>query len=506
MDDGQTTPPGDAGQSAPRVGLILGAVAVTLLFASLGQTIVTTALPTMVADLGGLDHITWVVTAYLLASTIGAPLSGKLGDLYGRKRVMQTQILIFMAGSVIAGLAGSMGVLVAARAIQGFGAGGLIVVSMAVVADVLPPRERGRAQALLGAAFGVSTVVGPLVGGFLVEAASWHWIFFVNLPIGVVAFVVLGIVLERTATEGEKRIDALGAALLATILATLVMISNLGGSVFPWASAQILGLIALALGATMAFVAVERRAAEPILPMSLFRSNAFLVMNGVGLMVGCAMFGTITFVPLFLQIAKGVSPATSGLFLVPMMGGLILSSALAGRTMDRTGRYKWLPIASTAVLAGALASLSTLSGDTPLWAVATALVGVGIGLGPVFSVGVAAIQNAVPVSMLGVGTASANMFRLIGGAIGTAAFGGLFSAGLAQNLAGQMPEGSGTGMGSVSAAAVARMPAEVQTRVIAGVSDALHPIFWAAAAIAVIACLVATRLHEQPIASTVPAE
>ena len=482
-----------------RVGLILGAVAVTLLFASLGQTIVTTAMPIMVADLGGLDHITWVVTAYLLASTIGAPLSGKLGDLYGRKRVMQAQILVFIAGSVVAALAGSMGVLIAGRAIQGFGAGGLIVVSMAVVADVLPPRERGKAQAVLGAAFGVSTVVGPLVGGFLVEAVGWHWIFLVNLPIGILAFVVLGFVLQNRPSAGDKTIDALGAALLAAALSVIVLISNLGGSVYAWSSPQMLGLIALAVASLAGFVAVERRAKEPILPLSLFRNNAFLVMNGVGLMVGTAMFGTITFVPLFLQIAKGVSPMVSGLFLVPMMGGLILSSALAGRAMDRTGRYKWLPVGSTALLAAALVALSQLSPDTPLWAMATALAGVGLGLGPVFSVGVAAIQNAVPLSMLGVGTASANMFRLIGGSIGTAAFGGLFSAGLAQNLMGSLPEGSGSGFGSISASAVARMPADTQARVVEGVANALHPVFYVATAIAVLASLVATQLREAPI-------
>ncbi|MEY8841012.1 MDR family MFS transporter, partial [Cribrihabitans sp. XS_ASV171] len=431
--------------------IALAAVAVTLLFASLGQTIVTTAIPTMVADLGGMEHMTWVITAYLLASTIGAPVAGKLGDLFGRKLVVQIGIFVFLAGATLAGLAQSMGVLIAGRTIQGLGGGGLIVVSMAVVADVLPARHRGQAQGLLGAVFGVSTVIGPLIGGFLVEALNWHWIFFANFPVGLLALVVLHAALPNVKREAPVKLDLAGASLLATILSVAVLVSNLGGSVLPWDSVELLGLAGLGLAALAGFVMVERRAEEPVLPLMLFRNNTFLVVNTVGFMVGVAMFGTITFMPLYLQVVQGVSPAVSGLFLTPMMAGLIASSAGAGRVMSRTGRYKWMPVLSTALLALAMLSLSTLSAGSSLWHVGLSMVFVGLGLGPVFSIGVTAIQNDIPGHMLGVGTASANMFRLIGGSIGTAAFGALFSANLARNLAGDLPVAAGNGIGSISA-------------------------------------------------------
>ena len=486
-------------ESAPtaRTGLVLVAVGATLLFASLGQTIVSTAMPVMVAELGGVDHITWVITAYLLASTIGAPVSGKLGDLYGRKAVIQGGILVFVAGAVICGMAQSMGMLIAGRAVQGLGGGGLIVVSMAVVADVLPPRDRGKAQGLLGAVFGVSTVIGPLIGGFLVEALSWHWIFFANLPVGLFAFLVLGAALETPVRGARKALDFAGAGLLATILSVAVLGSNLGGTVLPWGSAQFLGLVALGIAAFLGFVLVERRAEEPILPLGLFRNNTFLVVNSVGFMVGVAMFGTITFIPLYLQVVQGVSPAVSGLFLTPMMAGLIASSTGAGLIMARTGRYKLMPVISTALLAVAMMMLSTITEGTSLWVVASAMVFVGLGLGPVFSIGVAAIQNAVPREMLGVGTASANMFRLIGGSVGTAAFGALFGSGLSENLAGVLPgEGS---IRSIGADTVVSLPPEAAAQVQHGFAMALHPIFWIAAAVALAACVISMRLRELPL-------
>ncbi|MBF9034075.1 MFS transporter [Rhodobacterales bacterium HKCCE2091] len=493
-----------ASDHAVPVRLVLGAVSLTLLFASLGQTIVSPALPTIVAELGGLDHITWAITAYLLASTVGAPISGKLGDLYGRKVVLQGAILIFLVGAALCGLAGTMGMLIAGRAVQGGAAGAIIVLSMAVVADVLPPRERGRAQGLLGAAFGVSTVIGPLLGGFLVEALSWHWIFLVNVPVGIVAFAVLAAALKRPPAGGRKSIDYLGAALLAAFLAAAVLLSNFGGTVLPWTGPGAWALAALVAVSLIGFVLVEKRAEEPVLPLSLFRVNAFLVVNAMGFLVGVALFSTVTFIPLFLQTAKALSPTASGLFLLPMMGGLILSSALAGQVMTRTGRYRWMPIASTALLAVSLLGMSRVGADTPLWLIALALAGVGTGLGPVFSIGVAAIQNAVPMHMLGVGTASANMFRLIGGSLGTALFGALFSAGLARRLDGVLPAGTEGGLGSMSPAVVAGLPPDIQHRVIEGISASLHPLFAIAAVGAAIACLVGTRLKETPLATTLP--
>ncbi|MBN9677765.1 MDR family MFS transporter [Salipiger bermudensis] len=502
IDQGATDmPPSPASAEPVPIKLVLSAVAATLLFASLGQTIVSTALPVMVADLGGMDKITWVMTAYLLASTIGAPVAGKLGDLYGRKPVLQWGIGVFILGAVICGTATSMGMVIAGRIIQGAGGGGLIVTCMALVGDLLPARERGKAQAVLGAAFGISTVIGPLLGGFLVQNLSWHWIFFVNFPVGALAFIVLGIALPRRSDRSRKSVDYAGGALLATLLASLVLISNTGGTVFAWASPQVLALGIIALSALALFIRVERRAAEPILPMSLFANNTFVVMNAVGILVGMAMFGTITFLPFFLQVVKGISPTSSGLFLVPMMGGLLSASILSGRYMARTGRYKFLPVASTALLSLSLLSMTTLSVESPLWVIALSMVGIGLGLGPVFAIGVAAIQNAIPVSMLGVGTASANMFRLIGGAVGTAAFGALFSTQLARSLEGEVPGMGDGGVRSIGADMVQALPHDAQVLVMESISQALHPVFWIAAGAALLACLASLMLRELPLSS-----
>ncbi|AUC54144.1 EmrB/QacA family drug resistance transporter [Sagittula sp. P11] len=482
------------------VRLVLGAVAATLLFASLGQTIVSTALPIMVADLGGMDHLTWVITAYLLASTIAAPLAGKLGDMYGRKLVLQSGIIVFTIGAVICGVAMNMGMVIAGRSVQGLGAGTLIVTSMATVGDLLPPRQRGMAQGMMGAAFGVSTVIGPLLGGFIVQHWSWHWIFFVNLPVGLLAFVILGMALPRRDDLTKRKVDYLGAALLASLLAAIVLLPNAAQSAGGWGSPAVLALAAIGVLTMAGFVLAETRAEEPILPMSLFRNNTFVVVNTVGFLVGMGMFGTITFLPLFLQVVKGVSPTGSGLFLVPMMGGLIFASTMAGRIMSKTGRYRLMPAISTGVLALAMVVLTTVGTDSPLWLIGGTMVLVGLGLGPVFSVGVAAIQNAVPNSLMGVGTASANMFRLIGGALGTAAFGALFSAGLARNLAGQVPGAGEGGLRSIGAEMVQSLPPEVQARVMDGFSAALHPVFWVAAAAAALACVMSMMLKELPLA------
>ncbi|MGR3593611.1 MAG: MDR family MFS transporter [Limimaricola soesokkakensis] len=477
--------------------LAIWAVAVTLFVASTGQTIVSTALPVITADLGGLNRMTWVVTAYLLASTIGAPIFGKLGDLFGRKAVMQAGLGVFTLGALICGVAPSMEVLIAGRAVQGLGGGGLIVVAMAVVADLLPPRERSQVQGALGGVFGLSTVVGPLVGGFLVQSLGWHWIFFANLPVVAVAWVVLQSALRGRAPGARPRIDVAGAALLTATLSGLVLVTSMGGTALGWSEPAMLALIGATLASLMGFLFVESRAVEPILPLSLFRLNAVAVVNAAGLLVGMAMFGTITFLPLYLQVVQGVSPVLSGMFLLPMMGGLIGASMVSGRVMGRTGRYKALPVASTALLALAMLGLSRLGPDTPLWQVLALMTATGLGIGPMMSVGVAAIQNAVPRSMLGVGTASANMFRLIGGSLGTSIFGAVFGAGLAQNLAGRV---EGAGLGTISRDSVMALDPQLRESVLAGFAAALDPIFLLAAGIATLAFVVTLLLREVPLA------
>jgi EmrB/QacA subfamily drug resistance transporter len=488
---------GEAGQSGGQedadrpIRVILLAVASVIFLASLGQTSVSTAMPVIAADLDGVEHITWLITAYLMASTIAAPIAGKLGDIYGRKRVLEVGILIFVAGSLLGGLAQSMAAVSAGRAVQGLGAGALIVVSMAVVGDVLPARERGKAQGMVAGMFGISTVIGPLIGGFLVDKLNWHWIFFVNLPVGIAALAVLSASLPGGARGQRRAVDYGGAAALAILLAAVVLIVNLGGITLPWLSAGMAALAAIAVIGLAGFVRAERRAADPVLPLSLFGNRNFVVVNSAGLLVGIAMFGTITFTPIYLQVVQGVSPTASGLLMVAMMAGLISASIGSGQVMSRTGRYRLLPILSTLVLTGGMLLLSTLSTETPLWQVVLYLLIVGLGIGPVLSIGVAAVQNSIPVSLLGVGTASVNMFRMIGGAVGTAALGALFAAGLIAALgpqAGAVPLGGAAALGDASGAGLA-----------AGYAQAIGPVYVAGAVTAFAAFLILTRMREVPL-------
>jgi len=484
-----------------RLRVILVAVASTLFLASLGNTVVAAALPRIVSDLGGLDYITWVVTAFLLASTIGAPISGRLGDMYGRKIVLQAAIGIFLVGSAICGLAENMATLVAGRLVQGYGGGSLIVVSMASVADVLPPRQRGRAQGWLSSVFGLSTIIGPLVGGYIVTSMSWSWIFWLNFPIGLVAFTVITLVMEKAPPSGKHKIDFFGAFLLATLLSCAVLVANLGGAVLPWTSLPVVCLMLLAPAVLAAFIVVERVAAEPIMPPSLFSIRNFQVANAMNFLVGMTMFGTIAFVPTFLQVVKGLDPATSGLFLVAMMVGLIGTSMLAGRFMSKTGRYKWMPTASTAFLTVAMLVLWTIGPETPYWRLLLSLFMVGVGIGPTMSVSIAAIQSAIPVGDIGIGTASVNMFRLTGGAIGTSLFGGIFAMGLTTHVRPLLP---GAGDMAITYELVTRLDPVLRAEVVQGFADAITPIYLVASVLAGLACLISIRLEELPLGNTMP--
>lgn len=483
---------------APSVGLIIGAVAVTLLLASLGQTIVSTALPRIVGELGGLDHLTWVVTAYLLSSTVVAPIYGKLGDLYGRKIVLQVAIVIFLIGAALSAMASSMTFLIIARTVQGLGGGGLMVVAMTVVADVIPPRQRGKIQGVFGAVFGVSTVAGPLLGGFIVEHLNWQWIFLINLPLGLVTLLVIGFALKSKPDRVSHKIDYMGFVLLTAALSAFVLATSLGGNTFPWLSVQIIGLVAFSIAALLAFVWVEAHAPEPVLPLQLFRNNTFVITNAVGFLVGMAMFGSITFLPLYLQTAKGVSPTGSALQLLPMMVGLIGCSTLSGFLMSRTGRYKFLPIASTSVLFLGLVLLGTMNLSTPDWMIAIFMFLVGAGIGPVNSVGVTATQNAVSPNLVGVATAGNTLFRQIGGSIGVSVFGAIFSSSLASQLGDAAPAGGG---GAFNAQAIQALPESTRMQVLEGFAAALHPVFLTAAAAAALAFLLAFALRELPLAN-----
>ena len=412
-----------------------------MLLASLDQTIVSTALPTIVSELGGLEHLSWVVTAYLLAVTVVTPLYGKLGDLYGRKVVLQAALVLFLAGSALCGLAQGMTELIVFRAIQGLGGGGLIVSAQAAIGDVVAPSERGKYTGLFGAVFGVSSIAGPLIGGFLTTHASWRWIFYVNLPVGAAAFVVLAATLPAATERRSHAIDYRGTVLLAIGLSALVLLTTLGGNTYQWASPEIIGMGVLAVVAFAWLVRVEARAAEPILPPSLFRNRVFVVCSAVGLVVGFALFGALTYLPLFQQVVRGLSPTASGLQLLPVIGGLLVSSIVSGRIITRTGRYKVFPIAGTAVAALGMYLLSSLDASTGSGVAALHMLVLGLGLGMVMQVLVLATQNAVSYEQLGVATSGATLFRSIGGSLGTALLGAIFTARLTADLpAGTRPD------------------------------------------------------------------
>jgi EmrB/QacA subfamily drug resistance transporter len=490
--------------TAPRVRVIFGALLLVLLLASLDQTIVSTALPTIVGDLGGISKLSWVVTAYLLASTVAGPLYGKLGDLYGRKGVLQTAIVIFLVGSALCGISQNMTELIVFRALQGLGAGGLIVITIAVVGDIVPPRERGRYQGYFGGVFGIATVLGPLLGGFFVDNLSWRWIFYVNLPIGVIALAVIATAFQARTDQSKHTIDYLGAVLLAASLSAIVLYTSLGGTTYGWASAQLIVLIVAGFVLLAAFLFVEARAAEPILPLGLFGNRVFSVTSAVGFIVGLALFGAVTYLPLYLQDVKGHSPTTSGLLITPMMAGLLITSIASGQLITRFGRYKPFPVAGTAITGVGLVLLSRLEVNTSTVVTGAYMLVLGLGLGLVMQVLVLAAQNSVDYKDLGVASAGSTLFRQIGGSIGVALFGAIFANQLASNLASALPPGAHA-PATPDPAELKQLPAAVRAAYAGAITDALQPVFLTAAGIVVLAFLLTWLLPELTLRTTTQA-
>jgi EmrB/QacA subfamily drug resistance transporter len=509
-DPASQTEPGDEPiLSQRRVLLVIGSLMLGMLLAALDQTIVATALPTIAGDLHGLSHLSWVVTGYLLTATVSTPLWGKLGDMYGRKIFFQAAIVIFLVGSALSGLSSSMIELIVFRAVQGLGAGGLMVGAQAIIGDVVPPRDRGKYQGIFGAVFGLSSVAGPLLGGFFVQNLSWHWIFYVNLPVGAVALVVTTGALPSALRRVQHVIDYIGAVVLAGGVTCLVLLTTLGGTTYPWGSAPIVILAVLGGLLLGGFVLVERHAAEPILPLHLFRNRVFSASSAIGFIVGFAMFGAITYLPTYLQVVRGASPTGSGLELLPLMAGLLVTSIGSGVLISRWGRYKIFPIVGTAVMSVGLFLFSLLGVATSTLTISIFMVVLGLGLGCVMQVLVIAVQNAVPHSELGVATSGATFFRSIGGSFGTAIFGAIFANVLTGNLtrylAGTRLPAGFIGAAGASPAALAKLPPAVHSGYIQAVTASLHPVFLWAVPFAILAFAITWLLKEVPLRRTVRA-
>ena len=513
-----TAPSGAAAAGVPtapaplthrQILIVFSGLMTGLLLAALDQTIVATALPTIVGELGGLEHYSWVVTAYLLTSTVSTPLYGKISDLYGRKAVFQTAILIFLAGSLLAGLAQTMVQLVLCRGIQGAGAGGLMAMTFAVVGDVVAPRERGRYTGYLGSVFAFASVVGPLLGGFIVDHVSWRWVFLINLPVGAMALVVTSSVLKPPLMRRAHRIDVEGAVLLVTAVSCLVLGLVWGGTEYPWGSLVIIGLGLAGVVLTLAFVAWESRVPEPTLPLRLFGNRIFSVTAGLGFLIGCGMFGGIIFLPLFLQIVTGASATNSGLLMLPLMGGLMTASITSGRIISRTGRYKVWPVTGMAVAAAGMFLLSLMGPDTTRLESSFCMLVLGLGLGMVMQVLVLAVQNAVAYADLGVATAAATFFRSMGGLFGVAVFGAILNTRMAEELprlvpAAALAEAGGRASQLLSSPAQIRLlPPEIRNGIIEALSLSIHSVFLWAIPLLLAGFALSWFLDEIPLRETV---
>ncbi|MEV5975932.1 MFS transporter [Streptomyces sp. NPDC052114] len=504
--------PGRAGNGHPPGGVLvsIGALLLGMLLAALDQTIVSTALPTIVSELGGMDHLSWVVTAYMLASTAATPLWGKLGDQYGRKKLFQTAIVIFLIGSALCGMAQNMPQLIGFRALQGLGGGGLMVLSMAIVGDLVSPRERGKYQGLFGAVFGATSVLGPLLGGLFTEHLSWRWVFYVNLPIGVIALLVIATTLHIPVRDTRHTIDYLGTFLIASVATCLVLVASLGGTTWAWGSPQIIGLAVLGAVLAVAFVAVEKKAVEPVLPLKLFRIRTFTLSAVISFVVGFAMFGAMTYLPTFLQVVQGVSPTMSGVHMLPMVFGMLLSTTASGQIVSRTGRWKVFPVAGTAVTTLGLLLLHQLNENSSTGEMSAYFFVFGLGLGLVMQVLVLIVQNAVSYEDLGVATSGATFFRSIGASFGVAIFGTIFTNRLGDKLSDalagqQLPPGLSVGALEADPRGIARLPADLRPGALSAYASSITDVFLYAAPVALVAFVLAWFLKEDRLRGSVTA-
>jgi EmrB/QacA subfamily drug resistance transporter len=503
------TPDSNGYLSHRQILVVMAGLMTGMFLAALDQSIVGTALPRITSELGGLDKLSWVVTAYLLTATASTPLWGKISDLYGRRLLFQIAIITFMAGSLLAGFSHNIEQLIAFRAIQGLGGGGLMSLALAVIGDIIPPRERGRYQGYFAAVFGTSSVLGPVLGGFFADGPGWQWIFFMNVPIGLAALVVTTSALKMPHVRREHSIDYLGATLVVGAVSSFLLYTAWAGPDHGWGSGTGVGLLVAGAVLTVAFIAVELRASEPILPMRLFRNSIFSIANVFGFLIGVAMFGSLIFIPVYLQVVDGMSPTRSGLAMLPMVVGIFSTSISAGQLMSRTGRYKMFPILGAAVVILALYMLSQLTSTSPYWFAGLSMYVMGAGLGFTMQILVTVVQNSVTRSDIGVATSSVTFFRQMGGSFGTALFGAILSSRLAVHIAEALkhaPAGAASSAGKVAdvannVQAIKALPEPVHGLVTAAFSQSLHDTFLSAVPLVAVALVIAFFIKEMPLAT-----
>ncbi|HXG41793.1 MAG TPA: MDR family MFS transporter [Dehalococcoidia bacterium] len=489
--------------SAGQIRVVFGALMLGMLLAALDQTIVSTALPTIVGELGGLEHLSWVITAYLLTSTASTPVYGKLSDLYGRRTMFQIAIVLFTAGSLLAGVSQSMLQLIAFRGLQGLGAGGLMSMAQAIIGDIVPPRERGRYQGYIGSVFAFSSVAGPLLGGLFTDRLTWRWVFYINLPVALVALVGTRLGLRIPYRPMRRPIDYLGSALMVGGVSCLLLVASWGGTEYAWDSPVILGLAGAGVALLALFLWQESRVPEPLLPLRLFRVRSFGVGSFIMATLGMAMFGSLAFVPVYLQVVKGASATASGLRLVPLMMTLTLTSVTVGRFISLTGRYRAFPIVGTAIMACAMLLLSRLDVGTPMWEVSLYIAVLGLGMGMVLQVIVLATQNEVPFRDLGTATSGVNFFRSMGGAFGVAIFGSVLNARLHHYLPRYLPAQQAAGLDpallTTSPERLRQLPPPVVHAVVEAFARSLHWVFLLAVPIVSLSFVLTLLLREAPL-------